>query len=69
VSHAKSKLAPHVFVADPDMPARYDDTGRLLSPGVCATCHLPGAKGDAHHTMPDAVEDVRQRAAGEREAP
>jgi hypothetical protein len=52
----KSKVPPHVFQADPDVP------------GCCARCHLPGQPGDAHHTMPPPVADVRQRAAGDREA-
>jgi len=64
VSRAKSKVPPHVFVADPDVPPDpLDTTGRR----VCAAkgCHLPGAPGDSRHTMPDPVPDVRQYAAGE----
>jgi hypothetical protein len=59
---AKSRLHPHVFVADPDVPP--DHTGRraCAAPG----CHLMGKPGDAHHTVPDAEPDARSAAAGER---
>lgn len=54
--------APHVHVADPDVPPDpLDTTGRR----VCRTCHLVGRPGDARHLMPDPQPDVRQRAAGE----
>lgn len=36
------------FQPDPDIPP--DQNGR----GVCRNCHLVGAPGDAHHTLPDA---------------
>lgn len=55
----KSKVTAHVFVADPDVPP--DHNGRQ----ACHTCHLIGAPGDAHHTMPEPVEDAASRAAGE----
>ncbi len=58
---AKSKVRPHPFLPDPDIPA--DQAGRL----VCR-CGLVGEPGDAHHTMPEPVQDVRLRAAGDREA-
>jgi hypothetical protein len=51
----KSKVRPHLFVVDPDVP------------GCCARCHLPGAAGDAHHTLPPAgdAQDEHRRRAGE----
>lgn len=57
----KSKVRPHLFVADPTVPP--DTNGR----GACVTCHLIGQPGDAHHALPDPIDDARQRAAGERE--
>lgn len=56
---AKSRQRPHPFVRDHDVPPDMD--GR----GACR-CGLVGEPGDAHHTLPDAPEDVQQRAAGER---
>lgn len=54
-----------IFTPDPDLPARYDAAGRLVSPGVCR-CGLPGEPGDAHHTPPAQAEaDHGQLAAGE----
>lgn len=38
-----SRVHPHQFVADPDMPL--DHRGRQ----TCSTCQLVGAQGDAHH--------------------
>lgn len=49
------------FTPDPDVPP--DQSGRA----VCVRCHLLGAPGDAHHTLPAPPEDVMSRAAGERE--
>lgn len=61
MTRAKPK-PPHVHVADPDVPPDpLDRSGRR----VCRTCHLVGRPGDAHHTMPEPVPDVRQYAAGE----
>lgn len=52
---AKSRVKPHLFVVDPDVP------------GCCHQCHLPGEPDDKRHTLPDApVDDVQRRAAGER---
>lgn len=48
---AKSKVAPHVFVEDPDLPP--DQNGRHA-----CRCGLVGEPGDAHHTMPDAPEQA-----------
>jgi hypothetical protein len=58
---AKSKVRPHVFVADPDVPP--DSNGR----GACRACHLIGAAGDSHHTLPAAPMDAQRLAAGEDE--
>lgn len=59
---AKSRLHPHLFVPDPDVPP--DHTGRraCAAPG----CHLMGEPGDAHHTVPPPEPDARSAAAGER---
>lgn len=58
----KERPAPHVFVADPELPA--DINGRQ----VCARCHLVGQPDDAHHAMPDTPhDDAQRRAAGEKE--
>jgi len=52
---AKSRVKPHLFVVDPDVP------------GCCLQCHLPGEPDDKRHTLPDAPDDdVQRRAAGER---
>jgi hypothetical protein len=56
----KPKVPPHLFQADPDVPA---DPIRGLH---ACRCGLVGKPGDAHHTLPAPVEDVQQRAAGER---
>lgn len=62
MTRAKTKVAPHVFVADQDVPADpLDRTGRR----VCRDCQLPGLPDDAHHAMPDPVPDAATRAAGE----
>lgn len=59
MSAAKSKLNPHPFQADPDLPA--DSRGRR----VCR-CGLLGEPGDAHHAMPDVPEQAEHRRwAGE----
>lgn len=56
----KPGVRPHLFVPDPDVPA--DHNGR----GACATCHLIGKAGDAHHELPDAPAwDVQRARAGE----
>jgi len=56
---AKTRVPPHPFVADPDIPP--DHNGRRT-----CRCGLPGEPGDAHHTLPEVVgQDARQRAAGE----
>lgn len=52
---------PHVFVADPDLPA--DQRGRR----VCR-CGLLGEPGDAHHEMPDVPEQAEMRRRYETEA-
>jgi hypothetical protein len=52
---AKSRVKPHVFVADPDVPP--DSNGR----GACRTCHLIGAAGDSHHTLPNVPEQAAAR--------
>ena len=54
-----------IFTPDPDLPARYDTAGRLISPGTCR-CGLVGEPGDAHHTVPEPERDARSAAAGER---
>lgn len=62
MSPPKSKVPPHLFVVDPDVPP--DQFGRraCLAPG----CHLMGKPGDAHHTLPDGPPmDVQRLAAGE----
>lgn len=57
----KPTTRPHLFVPDPDVPA--DHQGRQ----ACASCHLVGKPGDAHHKLPDGPDDdVQRRAAGER---
>ena len=45
---AKSRVKPHPFIPDPDVPP--DTNGR----GACRTCHLIGEAGDAHHALPEA---------------
>lgn len=52
---AKSRVKPHPFVTDPAVPPGQD--GR----GACATCHLIGEAGDAHHTLPDIPEQAEHR--------
>lgn len=57
-----SKLSPHVFIPDPDVPP--DTKGRT----ACNTCHLIGETDDAHHRMPDVPEQAEhRRRAGEDE--
>jgi hypothetical protein len=63
VKPPRSKVTPHVFQPDPDVPP--DPLSRNARE-VCRTCHLLGQPGDAHHTMPEPVEDAQSRAAGER---
>lgn len=60
MSKPKTSVRPHLFVVDPSVPADMD--GR----GACAVCHLMGKPGDARHTLPPPVADVRQRAAGDQ---
>jgi hypothetical protein len=45
-------MIPHVFQADPDLPA--DHRGRR----VCSVCHLVGRAGDAHHDVPPVPEQA-----------
>jgi hypothetical protein len=47
-----TKLTPHLFRADPDLPA--DHQGRR----VCAGCHLIGRPGDPHHDVPPVPEQA-----------
>jgi hypothetical protein len=49
-----------IFTADPGVPP--DHNGRQA-----CRCGLLGTPGDAHHTVPAPVPDVRGLAAGERE--
>ena len=60
---SRKTVRGHLFVPDPGVPA--DQNGRQ----ACATCHLIGEAGDAHHTLPDrpAGADARELAAGESE--
>lgn len=55
---AKSRVRPHLFELDPDVP------------GCCARCHLPGVAGDQRHTLPPAgpeqAEHQRRYEGGER---
>jgi hypothetical protein len=59
---AAHRVCGGIFRPDPDLPA--DHNGRW-------TCHcgLLGEPGDAHHTVPEAADDARSRAAGEKEEP
>lgn len=52
---AKSKVKPHLFVPDATVPP--DQNGR----GACATCHLIGEPGDAHHRLPEVPEQAEHR--------
>jgi hypothetical protein len=64
VTRQKPKPAPHVHVADPDLPP--DPLDRRVPPArVCRTCRLVGRPGDTRHTMPEPVADVASAAAGE----
>jgi hypothetical protein len=55
VSAPKSKVRPHLFEPDPELPA--DQNGRR----VCLRCHLVGEAGDKRHTIPPApAEDVQR---------
>jgi hypothetical protein len=61
MSPPKSKVPPHVFVPDPDVPA--DHTGRQA-----CRCGLVGEPNDAHHTMPEVPEQAEsRRRAGDDE--
>jgi hypothetical protein len=66
VKATKPHVTPHVFVADPQLVPHPRDLERR---GVCLTCHLVGQPGDAHHAMPEPVEDAASRAAGDRGDP
>jgi hypothetical protein len=58
VSRAKTKVTPHVHVADPGIPP--DPTDRRDPPArSCRTCGRMSRPGDAHHTMPDPIPDPR----------
>lgn len=59
MSREKSKVAPHVFQADPETPA-----DPISGAQVCR-CGLVGRAGDGHHTMPDPGPDAQSRAAGD----
>lgn len=68
MTRAKTKPAPHVHVADPDVPA--DPLDQRTPPArSCRACGRMSRPGDAHHTMPDPQPDVRQYAAGEERDP
>ena len=58
----KSKVAPHPFAPDPDVPA-----DPLSGKRACRVpgCRLMGEPGDAHHTMPEPIPDAASAAAGE----
>lgn len=59
VKPAKHLVCGGIFTPDPGLPA--DHNGRKT-----CRCGLLGAPGDAHHTAPEPVLDVRGLAAGER---
>ncbi len=61
---SKSKVPPHLFQRDPDLPP--DRNGRY----VCRAtgCHLVGEPGDAHHTLPDVPEQATVAARYDHEA-
>lgn len=62
MSRPKTKVTPHLFVVDRDVPPDpLDTTGAR----ACRTCHLIGRPGDAHHKLPDPVPDAHSAAAGE----
>jgi hypothetical protein len=63
VTKAKSKVPPHPFLRDPDLPP--DVNGRY----VCATpgCRLVGEPDDAHHTLPTVPEQAEHRQRYERD--
>lgn len=50
----RSRLTPHPFAADADLPP--DQLGRR----VCR-CGLVGIPGDSHHAMPDVPEQAEHR--------
>ncbi len=57
----KSKVSPHPFQGDPDIPPSLD--GR----GACSVCHLVGKAGDAHHTLPEVPEQAEHLRRYEHE--
>lgn len=57
---SRTKLPPHVFVVDPDVPA--DHQGRHA-----CRCGLIGEPGDAHHTLPEVPEQAVVAARYEHE--
>jgi hypothetical protein len=59
VKPAQRLICGGIFTPDTDIPP--DHNGRRT-----CRCGLPGAAGDAHHTVPEPAEDGRMRAAGER---
>lgn len=58
MSKPKTKVPPHVFAANLEIPP--DRDGRQ----VCR-CGLIGEPGDSHHTMPEPAPDAQSRAAGD----
>jgi hypothetical protein len=60
---AKSKIPPHPFQRDPDLPP--DQNGRYVcrAPG----CHLVGEPDDIHHTMPDVPAQAEHHGRYEHE--
>jgi hypothetical protein len=62
VMTTKSRVHPHVFVSDPEVPPDHIGRRACAAPG----CHLMGEPGDAHHTVPELGPDARSAAAGER---
>jgi hypothetical protein len=55
----RAKPVPHPFVADPLTP------GDPVTGDPVCRCGLVVKPGDGRHLMPDPIEDVRSRAAGE----
>jgi hypothetical protein len=61
VKPVKSRVKPHLFVPDPDVPV--DQDGRHY----CRDCGVAERDGDQRHTLPPAgdAQDEHRRRAGE----